>query len=335
MTTLVTLATKDCIVMGCDSLGSTSKKLVDPLELVNFFDEKQGFQLKKDQQDNYVLQSFGDIYKKAKDIPFAHMPHMSKLFDFKPLEMAIMLTGISAIGNRTLKSLIEEFKSTDEIFYKKAKQRNYSVNTIASKFTDFISDFYDKEFKNEKPSLEFLLCGFDKRKALPRVFRIQFPDKRITPENEEGEFGIFLGGQMKEIQRLIFGTDYFNKYKIWLRHFEVLREYRIKCNDYLKMNKVKVEIPELKEEEITKYDMFTGNWDLSGFITNWSNFSEQNAIECVSFFVNVMIKSQQFNEGMPTVGGNVHIALISKSKGVRYISKEQYEHEGHIVSKIN
>ena len=39
MTVLVSLATKDALVLGCDSLGTTPKVLVDPLELISeFFD---------------------------------------------------------------------------------------------------------------------------------------------------------------------------------------------------------------------------------------------------------------------------------------------------------
>ena len=49
--------------------------------------------------------------------------------------------------------------------------------------------------------------------------------------------------------------------------------------------------------------------------------------------MNIMIKSQQFSEGMPTVGGEVHIALITKSAGFRFISREEYCHEEHYISK--
>ena len=73
------------------------------------------------------------------------------------------------------------------------------------------------------------------------------------------------------------------------------------------------------------------DWDLNGFDANWGDFSEQNAIECVNFFVEIMIKSQQFSSSLPTVGGEVHIALITKEKGFSWISREEYEHEGHLT----
>ena len=42
-----------------------------------------------------------------------------------------------------------------------------------------------------------------------------------------------------------------------------------------------------------------------------------------------MIKSQQFSSMLPVVGGDVHISLITKEDGFRFISREEYEHEGY------
>lgn len=38
MTTLVALNTRDALVMGCDSLGTVTKRLVNPFDLMNYFD---------------------------------------------------------------------------------------------------------------------------------------------------------------------------------------------------------------------------------------------------------------------------------------------------------
>jgi len=46
-----------------------------------------------------------------------------------------------------------------------------------------------------------------------------------------------------------------------------------------------------------------------------------------------MIKSQQFSSGMPTVGGEVHIALITKAEGFQFVSREEYSHAGHFTPK--
>jgi len=152
--------------------------------------------------------------------------------------------------------------------------------------------------------LEFILGGYDKRSPIPKIVRIKLPKKEIEETLKEGNFGIVFGGEMKEIQRIVFGTDFSNRIKIGSRHIELLRRYRDKMNDFLKQNNVSLEIPELSMDEIEELDIFSNGWEPDGFSANWANFSEQNAIECVDFFINIniMIRSQQFSVGMPTVG---------------------------------
>jgi hypothetical protein len=209
------------------------------------------------------------------------------------------------------------------------------VKSIATRILNFIVEYYKKEYLDEKrsPYLEFILGGYDKRSQVPKIVRIKFPKMEIEETSKEGEFGLVFGGQMKEIQRIVFGTDVLNKHKIFIRHIMLLRKYRDKMNDFLKQNNISREIPELSMEELKEFDMFSDGWTLDEFSANWGDFSEQNAIECVDFFVNIMTKSQQFSKGMPTVGGEVHIALITKAEGFRFISKEEYSHGGYFVSK--
>ncbi len=333
MTSLVALATKDSVVLGCDSLGTTTKLLIDPSDLIEFFDSEKEFTLKKNKNGEIVLKDFGSLYQKAKPVPYTHMTHMSKLFSLSPLEMGIMTIGIASIGSRTIKSLIKEFKDKEPNISKKNKPKNYTVDSVANKILNFISQYYEKEYPDERkrPYLEFILGGYDKRSPIPKIVRIILPKKEIEETFKEGTFGIALGGQMKEIQRIIFGTDDANRMKIWSRHLELLRKYRNKINNFLTGKNI--EIPEISIEEIKEFDMFSDNWKIDGFNANWGDFSEQNAIECVDFFVTIMIKSQQFSIGMPTVGGEVHIALITKGTGFRFISREEYCHNEHFISK--
>ena len=60
-------------------------------------------------------------------------------------------------------------------------------------------------------------------------------------------------------------------------------------------------------------------------------FSEQNAIDCVDFFLRIMIESQSVSSRLPTVGGNVHIAVIRKD-GFHPVSKEVWRHGSYEVN---
>jgi hypothetical protein len=68
MTTLATLATKDALVMGCDSLGSVTKWMVDPFRLIDDFFDPNSFKLKTDQNGKPLLQEFHDIYSKSESL---------------------------------------------------------------------------------------------------------------------------------------------------------------------------------------------------------------------------------------------------------------------------
>lgn len=333
MTTLAALATKDAIVMGCDSLGTVTGRLLDPRVLLDFFDPDRDFALKLDEQGKPKLASFTDVYQKAREYPVENMTHMTKLFSLDPLKIGVMITGITSVGNRTVKSLIEEFKSqAGEI-----ETTNYSVQDIARKLSDHISNYYQSEFPDEKdpPYLELILGGYAKGGVIPGIYRIKLPEKEINKQLEPTNFGMVFGGQMKEIQRIVFGTDSGNKEKIKKRHLELLRRYHGKITEELRKTYPAIQIREPSVEELQGDLRFFGNdWDLNRFDARWEDFSEQNAIECVDFFVNIMIKSQQFSRGMPTVGGDVHIAMISEKEGFRSVSREEYCHEDHFIPKL-
>lgn len=328
MTVLVALATKDALVLGCDSLGTIPKFLVDPFELANdFFEAENEWKLKIGTDGKTILQNFNDIYNKARLVPFDHMTHVTKMFSLvAPLEMGVMQTGIASLGDRTIKSLINEFKSKKPAFINKKKPTNYTVKSIGEKLLKFINKFFKEAYPDErKPHLEFMVGGYDKQKQVPSIYRIYLRENRLD-EVFVGSFGIAFAGQMQEIQRIVFGIDDTNRFKLIERVGALLDRYCELIQSYLEKKGVREELPHWK---VYKDDLsLLKNWSFNQFDAEWGDFSEQNAIECVNFFVEIMIKSQQFSRGLPTVGGAVHIGLITKETGFQFISREEYEHEG-------
>ena len=74
---------------------------------------------------------------------------------------------------------------------------------------------------------------------------------------------------------------------------------------------------------------FTG-WDIRGLDANFGDFSEQNAIDCVDFFIEIMIRAQAVSSQLPTVGGDVHIAVI-REDGFRFVSRQEWTHGDHSI----
>jgi hypothetical protein len=223
MTTLVALSTKDSLVMGCDSLASVTKPLVDPWDLREFFDDD--FKIKTDAEGKPILNSFMQIYDKKREIPSDHMTHVSKLFSLKPLPMGIMIAGITSIGNRTIKSLISEFKRTDKAFIGERLPTNFTTRSIGERIKQFIWKHYSNEYPEDgaRPPLEFLIGGYDKQSPIPSIYRIYIHKNELKATIKD--FGIVFGGQMQEIQRIVFGSDIENKYKMIDRSALLLSTY--------------------------------------------------------------------------------------------------------------
>jgi hypothetical protein len=331
MTTLVALATKDALVMGCDSLGSVTVPLIEPIKLSKYFNADDELSLKVDEDGKPILKNFNQITEMTELIPYNHMTHVSKLFSLWPLPMGVMATGIVSIGERTIKSLIGEFKTNDPAFSFPKKPTNYTVNSIGRRLLEFVWSHYSKEYKKQqyKPELELIIGGYDLQSQVPAVYRILVHDNKI--ETTIKQFGVVFGGQMKEIQRIAFGSDFENKVKMRLRSDYLLNRYYELLSKYLKEQKHDIILPKPSGYS-NDLRFIDDKWDLDGFDANWGDFSEQNAIDCVDFFVDVMIKSQQFSDRLPTVGGEVHIAVICKFQGFRFVSAEEWRHGDHAIS---
>ena len=107
MTTLVALNNSDSLVMGCDSLATYLEHHIPLRGVIQcYFDQNMKLKLKRDGTpilDKNLLEELS--YR----IPISHITNEEKLFSLAPLKMGIMLTGITSIGDRTIKSLIGEF----------------------------------------------------------------------------------------------------------------------------------------------------------------------------------------------------------------------------------
>ena len=72
------------------------------------------------------------------------------------------------------------------------------------------------------------------------------------------------------------------------------------------------------------------DWNLQGLDANIADFSAQNAIECVDFFIEIMIRAQAVSSQLPTVGGDINIAVIRKD-GFRFVSRQEWRHGDHSI----
>lgn len=327
MTTLVAINTRDAVVIGSDTLGTVTRSLVDLRDLSEYFESGNGSKLKVGSDGRPLLDELAKIISRSHEIPYSYMTHVDKLFSLSPLEMGVMAAGIAAIGDRTIKNLIAEFKMKDKVF--KSKTSNYTLKTIGERLLGFLWGYYSAQHPDasSRPDLELMLCGYDKQRFTPGVLRIYVHENRIG--EPDYDFCLFLGGQTKEIQRLVFGTDVYNKTRLMAQADNLLKKYHSLLSQQLQASGVDIKLKEPEEfgEELKVFH----NWNFEGMSANWSSFSEQNAIECIDFLVKVMINSQHFSTQIPSVGGEVQIAVVKKGSGFNLVSKRVWRHGDYAV----
>ncbi|MCY4351698.1 MAG: hypothetical protein OXC45_01165 [Gemmatimonadetes bacterium] len=331
MTTLIAFSTKDVIVMGCDSLGTVSRTMVDPYELFQYFDEEG--KLKRDDNGEPLLSNFWKQIH-PQNIPYSHLTHVDKLFELHE-NIGIMTSGIISIGNTTLKSIIQNFAQNF------TADDSYTIPCITQQLVDEIQVYYKEEYPDNvpQPEIELLIGGWESNDSPPKIYRVEFPSGDIKLELD-GHYGISFGGQFREIARLVHGTDVFNmrliedRYKLLLSRFvNELQEANLDQD---------IILPDL-DNFSEKFHIFglenpddTSNkqpWRLDGFNADFGDFSTQNAINCVYWLVELMVRVQEFGDSMPTVGGDIHVAMIDRKDGFRFISEEAYKLQGHITPR--
>jgi hypothetical protein len=96
MTTTISLATRDCIVLGCDSLATSISAFLDPTLLLDNFFEANG-DLKRDAAGNPILQKSTQLGVMVRQVPQDQLPNVTKLFQLKPLPIGLTFSGAAGV----------------------------------------------------------------------------------------------------------------------------------------------------------------------------------------------------------------------------------------------
>lgn len=298
MTTTISFATRDCVVIGCDSLATTTMPMIDPYRLMEqFFDLDSGLSLKEDEDGRPLLREFKDIADLIEKVPYNQLPSVTKIFDLKPAKIGLLFAGVAAIGDHSVKNLIDSFRS-DEVVGKYL-EGTYTVSGTAKRLYKHISKYYEEEFSDgaPRPAMEILVSGYSKRHNQPEVQKIQLgnahPDgeEGVQPSIKRGDYRIVFGGQHDVIQRVIYGLDVAN-FGRYIQHVDrVTRKYYQHIREVLDSKGVDVDLPSTQKlQKQGRLDLYAFDW-VEGITTDFPNFSEQASIDLVDFLVDVMCRA--------------------------------------------
>lgn len=328
MTTTISLAARDFIVVGADSLATVSREYLNFDKVQSSFFKPTGEPL-TDAAGNPVLANIAQISQMTDWLPVNQLPNVTKVFALDPKPMAILFAGISRIGDVSVKNLVEQF--IESAGFPAAQ----TVQAVVDLLRDFSMSIYDQQIPNkaERPMMEILISGYSESSRQPEIFRLMLYwdwSKQdfvadINPEVKPGNYNITFGGQYDVIQRVVSGVDVTSFTNLKARSQEVLEAYRAKVEADLAAagHPLAVIPPDSNDPDL---DIFAKNWGgVTRIFANVSDLSEHAGVEFVKFLINTMIKSQEYSSSIPTVGGDIHIAVITKNSGFSWISKP-YSH---------
>ena len=246
--------------------------------------------------------------------------------------MGVMFTGITSIGNRTIGKLISDFRETDSVFDTDAEPSNYTVRSVGDRLLQYLRQPYASTYPqlHQRPELGLIIGGYDKLSYPPSLYRIDILENTIDEVfSSDSPFGLAFGEQKDWIQRIVFGTDETNQVRLARKAHDLLVDYHQKVTDAVAKAGIGFEVPHPDSwgDELNLFN----NWSLHGLeAADIAEFSEQNAIDCVDFFIEIMIRAQAVSSQLPTVGGEINVAVIRKD-GFRFFSRQEWRHRDHSI----
>jgi hypothetical protein len=179
---------------------------------------------------------------------------------------------------------------------------------------------------------EFLLGGFGRDDDFPSIYRVMVKENKINKDFGDSKTGVSWNGQSDAVERFIRGydgevrrqiegnsTDHLTQHSGEVKTFvaskinEILDKLGQKLPDG-----VSVDVPELKK---IKLEWMKYKADL-----DYANLPLQEAIDFVSFLVNLQSGKSRFSRGVATVGGRTHISYITKEKGFTPVDEPVLRH---------
>lgn len=176
-----------------------------------------------------------------------------------------------------------------------------------------------------------LVSGYSRQYREPEIWSIRFEEdgtKDVANLVSRGRHTVIFGGQRDVISRVVNGFDGPTMYNYFAEVNRIANEYKDHIQDHLADKGITIDLPSWQDCKISVSD----DW-ANGITADLSQFTEQSAIDLVDFLVTLMVKAQAFSNRLPTVGGEVHVAMITKQDGFRWISEEKFTYRGRDIPR--
>jgi hypothetical protein len=208
--------------------------------------------------------------------------------------------GIAGIGipPRTAHSFLPEFEISLEEKKNRLPVLEYSKQLSSFFMTQWEKAKMPKDYKG--PNMTFVVGGYDEGKPYGDVFLFEIPGAPDPGERHPNMFGMTWGGQLQIASRLIHGYD--------PKLLNILEKE-------LKLTKEQVQnlIPIL-------------NTNLQ-FPIPYDVLPLQDCVNLALLLLRTTISAQHLSVDVRGVGGDIEIAIITRTAGLKYLQKKELHGE--------
>lgn len=310
MTINVGVVTSEALVLGCDSVASTTAYLLDPFQ--------KGASTNSDgtMRMDFDLDDLRPTVTNAWD-------GVTKMFELSTdPRVAAVAAGLAKLNGQTLSSLAAEFAS-------RRKQAPLSptpetVEAIAMSFLRFMRERYEQHYEDSSLPEElrkgpvFLVGGFSLAEVFPCLYKVDVQRNTCRVQYARGKGGAAWCGQSNAVERLFLGYDERVRANVdatYAKHFQEFRaqvarsvaaavDEIIEATDHPLMKGWHIHVPEPPALSVP--------WECEPFDIQCLNLPLQDAIDLTAFLVNVQSAGAKFGSGVATVGGRTHIGVITR-----------------------
>lgn len=329
MTINVALVTRDAVILGCDSVASTTKSMLEPWD---FIERNEDGSAKTDENGRFVARFTPDAIS---SVPTDVWSGVIKMFELcgGPARVAGTTAGLAILNGRSMASFASQFRN--ELAATGGCER---FEEVVKRFLEFMRREYDKNYAADaipeeyRSDVEFLIGGYGKDDHFPSLYRVRLQGNRYEKIYADGESGIGWAGQSDGVARLIFGYDQRLRFRVNLHgartidtlYGEMSQTVARHIDEVLK--KLKVALPEGTDITLPAKPAFEFPWGDFQLDIECHNLPLQDAVDLVSYLVNLQSGRAKFVRGVATVGGRTRIGYITRTTDFEMINEPEIVH---------
>lgn len=322
MTINIAVLTSEALVLGCDSIASTTQYFLDPFQ----------FELQPD-ADGVATISF-QISHLSQQVTNA-WDGVTKMFQIsKSPAVAAVTAGLAKLDGQTVASLAQQFFSERP----REPGPGNTVEHVANDFLGFMREAYERHYEDSKLPDElkdgplFLVGGYSEQDNFPSLYRVNVQGNRVGTAYSAGDFGVAWEGQSDSVERLLRGYDSNLRRLIESSVKDAISATRETMAHAMAqiiqqvLESLGGELPDDVDTELPEPASISLPWDQFRVAMPYSNLPLQDAVDLVAFFVNLQSGKSKFAHGLATVGGRTHIGIITRHRGFEMLDEPELKH---------